>query len=115
MNELTTSDVDAARTFHEALFGWTTEPVDTGPGGPVMIAVQNRGSLNASISAAYPGETPHWRPYFTVESVETALARITELGGATAAGPIPLPDGAIAVVQDPQGAELALFEGRVDP
>jgi predicted enzyme related to lactoylglutathione lyase len=115
MNELPTTDVDAARSFYEALFGWTTEPVDTGPGGPVMIAVHNQGSLNASISAAFPGDTAHWRPYFTVESVEAALARAADLGGAGVVGPIPIPDGAIAVLRDPQGAEFALFEGRVDP
>ena len=43
MNELATTDLDAARTFYEGVFGWTTEMVDTGPGGPPMVArVQRR-------------------------------------------------------------------------
>ena len=37
MNELATTDIDAARSFYEGLFGWTTEMVDTGPDGPPMV------------------------------------------------------------------------------
>jgi predicted enzyme related to lactoylglutathione lyase len=79
------------------------------------MAAYNGGTLNANMSQVQEGVPPHWRPYFTVESVETALGRIDELGGKTLAGPIPLPEGSIAVVLDPQDAVFALFEGRVDP
>jgi predicted enzyme related to lactoylglutathione lyase len=115
INELTTTDLDAARAFYGDLFGWATEDVDTGPGGPVIVSVTNDGVLNASMSSAQPGESPHWRPYFTVESVETGADRVRELGGATLFGPIPLPEGGIAVARDPQGAVFALFAGRTDP
>jgi predicted enzyme related to lactoylglutathione lyase len=115
MNELATSDMDAAGSFYERLFGWTTEPVDTGPDGPPMVAVHNQGTLNASISAVQGGAPPHWRPYFTVESAERALARVGELGGTVLVGPVPIPDGGIGIAADPQGAVFALFEGEVDP
>jgi predicted enzyme related to lactoylglutathione lyase len=113
MNELVTSDLDAARTFYEQLFGWTTGLVDTGPGGPTLVWVQNNGSLNAHMSVE-PG-SPHWRPYFTVESTASTVAQLESLGGSVVAGPFPIPDGSIAVVCDPQGAEFALFEGETDP
>lgn len=115
INELATTDVDAARAFYEAAFGWTTERVDTGPSGPLIVSANNRGSLNGTISAAQPGEPPHWRPYFTVDSTEATLGRVGELGGRVLVGPLPLPEGSIAIVLDPQGAVFALFEGRVDP
>jgi predicted enzyme related to lactoylglutathione lyase len=113
MNELATSDLGGARAFYGALFGWTFEDVDTGPGGPVMASVLLDGRLNATFTLDTTAP-PHWRPYFTVESVVASLERIGELGGQTVAGPLPLPDGAFAFAVDPQGALFGLFEGEVD-
>jgi predicted enzyme related to lactoylglutathione lyase len=115
MNELATTDMDSARSFYEALFGWTTEMVDTAPSEPPMGLAYNGGTLNASFGALDDGTPPRWRPYFTVEAMEAAVARVRELGGSVAFGPAQIFDGWIAVVLDPQGAELALFEGEVDP
>jgi predicted enzyme related to lactoylglutathione lyase len=114
MNELATTDIEAARSFYEDLFDWTTEMIDTGPGGPVMVSVNNRGSLNATVSEGH-GAPPHWRPYFTVESTEAAVERTRELGGGCLLEPVPIPDGSIAIARDPQGATFAFFEGPVDP
>ncbi len=61
------------------------------------------------------GAPPDWRPCFTVESTETAVERVRELGGKELFEPLELPDGSIAMVLDPQGAVVALFAGEVDP
>jgi predicted enzyme related to lactoylglutathione lyase len=53
--------------------------------------------------------------YFTVESTAATIALLEGLGGSVLAGPFPIPDGSIAIVRDPQGAEFALFEGETDP
>jgi len=113
MNELVTSDLDAARVFYEQLFGWTTGLVDTGPGGPTLVWVHNDGVLNAHMSVE-PGPA-HWRPYFSVESTAETTSLLRDRGGSVLAGPFPIPGGSIAVVGDPQGAEFALFEGPTDP
>ena len=100
--------------FYEHLFGWRTETVDTGPDGPPVVAGYNGETLNASFGVVADGP-PHWRPYFTVPAVDTAIARVRELGSTLVFGPVPLPDGAMAVVLDPQGAVFGLFAGEVDP
>jgi predicted enzyme related to lactoylglutathione lyase len=115
MNELATTDLDAARAFYEALFGWTTGPIDTGPDGPPMAFARNGETLNASFSLTPPGVPPHWRPYFTVESTAASVAQVREQGGTEVLAPLEVPGGSIAVVLDPQGALFALFAGRVDP
>ena len=115
MNELATTDIDAARSFYEGLFGWTTEMVDTGPDGPPMVLAHNGETLNASFSAVEEGEPPHWRPYFTVDSTEAAVERVRELGGKELLAPLEIPDGSIALALDPQGALFGLFAGEVDP
>jgi predicted enzyme related to lactoylglutathione lyase len=114
MNELATTELAAARSFYEGLFGWTTEMVETGPDDPPMGLGYNGGTLNASFGAV-DGAPPHWRPYFTVEPMDAALERLRELGGSTVLGPVEIFDGTIAIVLDPQGALFALFAGEVDP
>lgn len=41
----------------------------------------NGGNINGAFFAAPEGAAPHWRPCFTVESTETAVERVRELGG----------------------------------
>jgi uncharacterized protein len=114
MNELATTDVEAAPSFYEGLFGWTTEAVGA-PDGPPMVFAHNGGTLNASLFAADAGAAAHWRPCFAVASTETAVARVRELGGTEVGEPLHLPDGTIAMVRDPQGALFTLFAGETDP
>jgi uncharacterized protein len=113
-NELATTDLDAARSFYEDLFGWTTEDVDTGPNGPAMVAALNGGRLNANLTTVVGDVPPHWRPYFTVESTDATVKLVRELGGQVLLEPLTIPPGSIAMVLDPQGALFALFEGEVD-
>jgi uncharacterized protein len=58
---------------------------------------------------------PHWRPNFTVESAESALKRVRELGGKELVEPVDIGHGSIALMADPQGAVFAIFAGEVDP
>jgi predicted enzyme related to lactoylglutathione lyase len=109
MNELLTSDLDAAAAFYGGLFGWTTERF----GADMMLAL-NRGSINASYQPLGNGAAPQWRACFTVESAKGALARAVHLGGRAVGEPIELPDGGLAVAADPHGAVFSLFEGETD-
>jgi predicted enzyme related to lactoylglutathione lyase len=114
MNELVTGDLDAARTFYEGLFGWTTETVDLGPGAPSGF-FHNRGRINASLFVAEGAAPPDWRACFTVGSTETALERVRELGGTVLAEPVDIGDGSLASALDPQGALFMVYAGEVDP
>jgi uncharacterized protein len=114
MNELATTGVEAARAFYESLFGWTTDAVDTGPDGPPLVMAFNAGTANAGLLAV-ESVPPHWRPNFTVASIETAVGRVRELGGTVLVEPVDISHGSIATVRDPQDAVFALFAGEVDP
>jgi uncharacterized protein len=116
MNELATAELEAARSFYEGLFEWTTEAIDTGEEGLPTVFAQVGDRLNASFSPPAEGEAPpHWRPYFAVESTEAAVERVRELGGNVLFGPAAHPHGSTAVVLDPQGARFALYAGELDP
>jgi uncharacterized protein len=114
MNELATTDVEAARAFYESLFGWTTDAVDTDPDGPPLVMAFNAGTPNAGLLAV-ESNPPHWRPNFTVASIETAVGRVRELGGTVLVEPMDISHGSIATVRDPHEAVFALFAGEVDP
>ena len=53
--------------------------------------------------------------YFTTGSCDEAAERVRASGGTVIAGPMDVTVGRIAMVRDPQGAVLALYEGQVDP
>jgi uncharacterized protein len=119
MNELSTNDVPRATEFYEGLFGWNVEKLDTGD-APSYWSVRHEGAaggLNGGMRELAPeqeGVPPHWMPYFTVASIDGAIATATESAGSAVFGPVEIPAGRIAVLHDPQMAFFAIFEGEVD-
>ncbi len=113
-NELASPDLDASTSFYSRLFGWEIEPFE-GSSEP-YLSIRNAGANNGGIrQLAPPGIPPHWLVYFGVPSIEDALSKVGELGGSTLAGPIDIQMAKIAVIQDPQGAVLALYAGELEP
>ncbi|MGA2319655.1 MAG: VOC family protein [Solirubrobacteraceae bacterium] len=112
-NELASPDMDASSAFYCALFGWTVAPFE-GSELP-YLSIKNGVQSAGGICELTPGESPNWLVYFGVENLESALERVQELGGMSTAGPIGIGVARIAVVEDPQGAVLALYDGELDP
>lgn len=112
-NELSTSNPDAASGFYEDLFGWSTSPIEGGP--EPYLAIKNGDAYNGGIrQLEREGAPPHWLVYFGTDDMESALAKVGELGGSKLAGPIDIGMGSVGVVQDPQGAVFALFAGQFE-
>jgi predicted enzyme related to lactoylglutathione lyase len=115
MNQLNTSDPDAAAGFYGGLFGWEAQQVAPEP--QAFWSLLNRGRLNAGMMALPPGAPapPHWLVYFTVDDLEGAAETIAAEGGQVVMPETAVPAGRFLVARDPQGAYFALFEGDVDP
>jgi predicted enzyme related to lactoylglutathione lyase len=112
-NELASPDPDASAGFYGDLFGWTSQAIEDMPVRYLVVNVGERsnGGIRAMGNDPSP---PHWLVYFGVEDIETGLARARELGGNVMAGPIDIGIAKIGIVQDPQGAMFALYDGRFD-
>ena len=113
-NDLTTPDADAAASFYGELFGWRIEEIPEAYGYRVIY---NGERSNGGILPKRPdmGDIPpNWMPYFGTEDVEQAVGRVPELGGRVLTQPMPVPNGAFIVIQDPQGAISALWSGVYD-
>jgi predicted enzyme related to lactoylglutathione lyase len=113
-NELASPDLDASADFYSGLFGWNISPFPDSPQPYLSIKVgdANNGGIR---EVAPPGTPPHWLPYFATEDIDSALAKVEELGGTKVAGPIDIGIAKIGVVQDPQGAFFALYAGALEP
>jgi predicted enzyme related to lactoylglutathione lyase len=110
--ELRTHDLDAAVEFYAAVLGWTTEAYDTG-GGPRYLTAQVNGTAVAGLmdvaGTGIPDEVPsHWLTYFAVEDCDATVAKAESLGGTVTAPAIDTPQGRMAWLADPYGAQFAV-------
>jgi predicted enzyme related to lactoylglutathione lyase len=107
--ELATSDADAAKTFYASVFGWEYRDNPIPDGSVYSMALRDGKEVAALFTET--SQPPHWNCYVTVQSVEQAAARAAELGATVAAEPFDVMDvGRMAVIIDPVGAALCLWE-----
>lgn len=112
--QLSTSDVGTAKDWYGELFGWTWEQLE-GDGGWANARNRDGGLAAGLTQLPVPGVTPAWEVSFTVADVPAACGRAEELGGSTIMPRTETPVGDVAVVSDPQGAPMSLFDGETDP
>ena len=110
-NELTCRDVDTARAFYSAVFGWDPRPSDLLPSGYTEWHLGHRsvGGL-MQMNELWPADVPsHWMVYFAVADCDRSAERCTELGGAVFVPPTDIPPGRFAVLNDPYGAVFSII------
>jgi predicted enzyme related to lactoylglutathione lyase len=113
LNQLNTSDPEAAERFYAELFGWRFEKMsDTEPYWGIFRGERvNGGMMPLPPGAPMPS---HWLVYFGIDDLDSAAGQVGSGGGTVMVEPREVPGGRILVAQDPQGAFFALFAGRFD-
>jgi uncharacterized protein len=127
-NDLHTDDVEAAKTFYGAVFGWTTIDV-----GSPMWALPGYGDhleqLNPGLRAGMKqmgapegfedvvarilprdGAPAHWGVTFAVDDADAITARARELGGSVLSEPQNAPWVRFAVLADLAGAPFTVSQ-----
>jgi predicted enzyme related to lactoylglutathione lyase len=126
-NDLHTRDIEGARAFYEAVFGWELLPV----GDAYMWALpaygdfleqrqpgmrENMAEMGAParfeevvatvlpIPAEDSDTAAHWGVTFAVDDADAIASRAVELGGRVLVAPFDAPWVRMAVIADPQGA-----------
>ncbi len=113
--DLATTDIDGAREFYGELLGWefVTES-DPEARGYTMALLKGRAA-----AAVMPqpqeqtdmGVPPMWNQYITVNDVDAVAGQAESLGGSLAVEPFDVfTAGRMAVVADPTGAMVALWQ-----
>ncbi len=113
--DLSTHGGSAAVDFYSQLMGWQAETKDSGFGMNYSMLRQD-GQTVAGLAWLPPemSEIPSaWYNYVNVDDVDALMPTVTEGGGQIIEPPFDVPDGArIALIRDPQGAALCLFQAR---
>ena len=113
--DLGTPDASAAKRFYTGLFGWSFEDRPMGPEATyTMFSIGGN-----AVAALYqqeppqPGVPPNWLSYICVESAVDTARRTKELGGTVLLDAFDVLDvGRMALIQDPSGAVVALWEPK---
>jgi predicted enzyme related to lactoylglutathione lyase len=126
-NGLNTRDVDGAKAFYGAVFGWTTLRIgafeawtlpgygdhleENDPGIRQRIAemggepgFEDVVASITQISDDQPDTPPHWSVTFAVDDADAIAAKATELGGTAIVPPFNAPWTRLTILADPQGA-----------
>ena len=115
--ELSTDAPEQAVTFYSKVFGWKIQGIPMPEGTYHMFATSNGGG--GVTAKSMPEQPTAWLPYITVKSVKASLGQAAKHGGVTVQPYTSMGDmGAIAVVRDPTGGHIGLFEagkGRAAP
>lgn len=107
--ELSTTDVEAAKTFYAQLFGWT---IAKAPMPDMNYDMIKCGDDEIGGIMPHPpqmeGAPANWCAYISVDDVDTAAAKAESLGGAVLMAPMDIPEvGRICLLRDPQGAMIS--------
>ncbi|MEV0222671.1 VOC family protein [Streptomyces sp. NPDC050704] len=109
-NELVTRDSAGVAKFYETVFGYEEEPVVSADFDYITLHIKGRPVAGIhGVGNALPRDRgPHWMTYFEVADVDSALARVLDLGGHALKPPRDTPHGRIATVADPEGAMFSV-------
>jgi uncharacterized protein len=114
-NELQTRDVEGAKAFFAAVFGWEPDDQDFGGLTYTVFNVGDKGIAGAMRTPSQvPDEVPaFWLAYFSVADCDASVAKVQELGGTVYGAAHELPGvGRFAVVADPYGATFGVITGE---
>ena len=111
--ELHSTDAARAKAFYSELFGWKTSDTPV-PGFGVYTEIDTKEGPPAGLMAQQQkGAGSAWLAYVAVPVLDEAVARAQTLGGKVLAPRTEIKDvGWFAVMQDPSGASIGLFEKK---
>lgn len=112
-SEVVSNDPRRIGDFYARLFGWTIRP-QSGAGAEDCTLLTHGGATVAGLARAVHDDLPSgWLFHLRVADIDSAVARVPDLGGTVLTGVVTIPQGRrCAVVREPSGATFALLQGR---
>ena len=107
--ELMVRDVEQAKRFYGAIFGWTFSPA-----GPEYTMIDAGAAPGGGLMPRPPGvEMSAFNTYFAVEDVDATLHRVVETGGNVIVPRMEIPGvGWFAMFTDPEGIPIGVFQTK---
>lgn len=108
--DLMSPDIDAARSFYPALFGWTAEEQNPEFGGYFMFTKDGH-QIAGGMAAMEPSMPGVWTTYLTSDDTAKTLEGAASHGGQVHTPAMPVADlGVMAHVVDPGGAVIGVWQ-----
>ena len=107
------ADIEKAKSFYSAMFGWDyTEGDDENYGG--YINALKNGEMAAGLGPRMDENQPvSWSTYFATDDSEATSRAITEAGGTVIVPTMDIePYGRMTIALDPQGNSFGLWEAK---
>ena len=115
--DLSTSDLEAAKSLYAELFGWSYQSFGEEMGHYTMAFREGRAA--AAVAPKMPGQEDGpvtWTVYFGVTDINAAVARVTAQGGSMLVPPMAIPgSGHMAIAVDLGGAVFGLWQADPFP
>ncbi|QIZ76116.1 VOC family protein [Ferrimonas lipolytica] len=109
--DLTVANADGVADFYAQVVGWEKKAVPMGDYSDhgMMVADEMKAGIchNQGENAAIP---PQWLLYVAVADLATSVATVSALGGKILVAPKAMGEDQFAVIEDPAGAVLALYQ-----
>ena len=110
--ELSTTDLDKAKTFYGKLFDWKLEDVPMPGGSYTMIGV-GQGTGGGMMKQPIPGAPSSWLAYVEVDDIAAATQKAKSLGATVMTDVTEVKDmGWLSLITDPTGAALGLWKSK---
>ncbi len=115
--DLVTTDVDGAKSFYSALFGWSFVDKPTDRGG-IYTMIQLNGHHVAGLSQMMPemmeqGMPSIWSSYVSYSNADEVVGKVEAAGGAVTMPPMDvMEEGRMAIIQDPSGASVGVWQPK---
>ncbi len=115
--DLTVADAPSIQAFYSAVVGWKSDAVDMGGYADFNMCMPDSGEPAAGICHARGPNTDipaQWMLYVIVEDLAASLAACRAGHGEVVKEPAGLMGGSFAIIRDPAGAVLALYQPPED-
>ena len=111
-HDLTVENAGEVRDFYAAVLDWTSTDVPMGDYADYGMAAADGQPVAGVCHARGPntGLPPVWLVYVVVADLDATLEQVDEHGGTVTDGPRAVGSDRMAVIEDPGGAVLALYE-----
>jgi predicted enzyme related to lactoylglutathione lyase len=114
--DLSTPDLDAAKRFYAALFGWTAHVAPQPEAGGYTIFTLGAKAVAGAGPLFTEGQPPAWSTYIAADDADAVAGRVEASGGKVLVKPFDVLDqGRMGVFLDPAGAAFSVWQPMAMP
>lgn len=111
--ELSTTDLEKAKSFYTQLFSWKLEDVPVGGDNTYTMINVGEGTGGGMMKSPVPGMPSAWLAYVLVDDIHASTEKARSLGAHVMKDVMEVMNaGWLSIITDPTGAALGLWQPK---